>query len=546
MIYLKIKKYCFIFFILGTLFSCKKTDSHPDNNEKLLRILDDKIKNKKYYEIKKKNHIQKLKKEALLYKNNDSISYHLNYLIVEEYVGYQCDSAYIYSDKNKEIANRSNNEIWLYKNLLQRSVLLSTTGLFVESKEILDHINPEALPSTLRFSYNSAYECLYSNLSDYSGGDSPYNKIYKNKLADYYNSAYKALKPGDPFYYLFLSHKNRVENNWSQAEQNVNMFLKTTHPGTRLHAIGSFCKAVIDAKLGNIDSQESCLIYSAISDIESSTKENRSMQDLASILYQKGETDRAYKYIQSSLEDANFYNARFRNIQISKVQPIIEETYLQTINTQNKQLRWSIFLISILFAGLGITMYFIYKQLKMIAKSRNELSNTNSVLKSLNNKLDEANHIKEEYIAFFIRQNSNYLEKFERYKKLISIRLSTGQLDKLSAMVNDKKNEEMDLNELYHNFDQAFLRIYPNFVNEVNKLLKKEEVYNLKEGTLNTELRIFALIRLGINDTNQISEFLRYSLRTIYNYRSKVKAKSVIENDEFEAKIMQIGSIITS
>lgn len=546
MIYLKIKKYCFIFFILGTLFSCKKTDSHPDNNEQLLRILDDKIKNKKYYEIKKKNHIQKLKKEALLYKNNDSISYHLNYLIVEEYVGYQCDSAYIYSNKNKEIAIRNNNEIWLYKNLLQRSVLLTTTGLFVESKEILDKINPEVLPKQLRFSYNSAYECLYSNLLDYSGGDSPYNKIYKNKLADYYNSAYKALKPGDPFYYLFLSHKNRIENNWSQAEQNVNKFLETTHPGTRLHAIGSFCKAVIDGKLGNIESQERCLIYSAISDIESSTKENRSMQDLASILYQKGETDRAYKYIQSSLEDANFYNARFRNIQISKVQPIIEETYLQTINTQNKQLRWSIFLISILFAGLGITMYFIYKQLKMIAKSRNELSKTNSVLKSLNHKLDEANHIKEEYIAFFIRQNSNYLEKFERYKKLISIRLSTGQLDKLSAMVNDKKNEEMDLNELYHNFDQAFLRIYPNFVNEVNKLLKKEEVYNLKEGTLNTELRIFALIRLGINDTNQISEFLRYSLRTIYNYRSKVKAKSVIENDEFEAKIMQIGSIITS
>ena len=182
----------------------------------------------------------------------------------------------------------------------------------------------------------------------------------------------------------------------------------------------------------------------------------------------------------------------------------------------------------------------------MIAKSRNELSKTNSVLKSLNHKLDEANHIKEEYIAFFIRQNSNYLEKFERYKKLISIRLSTGQLDKLSAMVNNKKNEEMDLNELYHNFDQAFLRIYPNFVEEVNNLLRKEEKYNLKFGTLNTELRIFALIRLGINDTNQISEFLRYSLRTIYNYRSKVKAKSVIENDEFEAKIMQIGSIITS
>lgn len=540
------KRTLYLFFcILVSFTACQQSNPAKSTNEQLLQNLDRKIQQKVRYENIKKNNISKLKNELRSHQNTDSTVYNLNYQIVEEYLGYQCDSAYLYSDRNIDLATNINNKQWLYKSLLQRSVLLATTGLFVESKEILDKINPDLLPPQLCFSYNSAYECLYSNLLDYSGDDNIYGKVYKKNLINYYNAAYKTLKPDDPFYYLFLSHKNRIEGNWRLSDDNIEKFLQTTQLGTRLHAIGSYCKAVIDGKLGNTLLQEKYLIYSAISDIESSTKENRSMQDLAGILHKKGETERAYKYIQSALNDANFYNARFRNIQISKVQPIIEQTYLLTINDQNKKLRLYIIAISILLIGLGIMIYFIYKQLKTIAKSRNELSKTNLNLKLVNSQLDEANHIKEEYIAFFINQCSIYIEKFERYKNLISRRLSNGQLDKLTEMVNNKKNDELDLNELYENFDRAFLRIYPDFVEKVNKLLKTEENYDLKSGTLNTELRIFALIRLGIADTTQISEFLRYSLRTIYNYRSKVKAKSVIENDEFEAKIMEIGSIST-
>ncbi|WP_050022034.1 FtsL-like putative cell division protein [Chryseobacterium sp. P1-3] len=163
------------------------------------------------------------------------------------------------------------------------------------------------------------------------------------------------------------------------------------------------------------------------------------MQELAIVLFQQGDTERAYTYIQSALEDANFYNARFRNIQIGKVQPIIEETYLNTINTQNKKLWTSIFFISLLLLVLLGTLYFIYKNLRTIKSSKNELSKINSDLKILNAKLDEANHIKEEYVAFFINQCSSYLEKFDRYKKLMSNRLLSGQLQKVSEMLNNKK-----------------------------------------------------------------------------------------------------------
>ncbi|MFC0344904.1 DUF6377 domain-containing protein [Epilithonimonas hispanica] len=542
MIVFKIRNCFFIFYFFLGAISCQKNNSAINVNERLLSSLDKKIKQKQYYENKKKITIQKLKDKLKTNKNSDSVTYDVNYQIAEEYLGYQCDSAYLYSDRNRQIALKNNNNRWLHKNLLQRSVLLSTTGLFVESKEILDRINPEKLSSDLRFSYNSAYECLYSNLLDYTGDNNTHGIRYKKNLVNYYDYAYKSLKPDNQFYYLFLSHKNRINNQWKLANDNIDRFLKTTNPGTRLYAIGSYCKAVIEAKLGNQDSQESCLIYSAISDIESSTKENRSMQDLASILYKKGETERAYIYIQSALQDANFYNARFRSIQISKVQPIIENTYLLTINSQNNKLRWSVFIISILLLGLAITLFFIYKQLKTIASSRNELSLMNTDLKMMNGKLNEANHIKEEYVAFFINQCSIYLERFEKYKKLISKRLSAGQVDKLTEMINNKKNVELDLDELYLSFDKAFLRIYPNFVEEVNKLLKPEERYDVTN-ILKTELRIFALIRLGIDDAQQISDFLRYSLRTIYNYKSKLKTKSVVGNDEFEEKIMMIGSI---
>ncbi|WP_209390084.1 DUF6377 domain-containing protein [Chryseobacterium sp. RR2-3-20] len=535
-------KSIFSFFILASvLLSCKK-ENKVNANEILLRQLDKTISEKKSFEIKKKRKINHLKSKINIGGNSDSINFQLNYLIVEEYLGYQCDSAYSYSYANEELALKNKNNSWLYQTLIQRSVLLSTSGLFLESENILNKINQKNLPLPLRFSYNSAYECLYSNLLDYTGEENLYGKIYKKKLADYYESAYTSLKPNDPFYYLFLSHKNRIDDDWESANNNIDKFLQTTKAGTRLHAIGSYCKAVIEAKLGNIDSQEKFLIYSAISDLQSSTKENRSMQELASVEYKKDDTERAYNYIQSALEDANFYNARFRSIQISKVQPIIENSYLLTINSQNTKLRWSVFLISFLLLGLVVTTYFIYRQLKIIAKSRNELSLLNTDLKATNAKLDEANHVKEEYVAFFINQCSIYLKKFEKYKNLIAKRLSVGQIDKLTEMVNNKNSVELDLNDLYISFDKAFLRIYPNFVTEVNKLIKKDSQYEVTD-VLNTELRIYALIRLGINDAAQISDFLRYSLRTIYNYKSKVKAKSVIENDDFEAKIMEIGSI---
>ncbi len=534
------------FFLAGfsiLLFSCKKETStvlETPEIKKLSTVLENKMK----FRSAKEKQILELKQQLNDKKKTQEDIFEINKSLSDNYFGFQSDSVIVYLQKNFALAKAANNKEWYYETLISKSSLLNSIGLFTESKMILDSIKTD-LPQPLLFSYNSTSESLYTNLYEYSSSNEMFADVYREKLLEFYHKGYSS--SDDPvFKDLFRYNIYKMNKDWKNGIACIDRFIAAVPPKTRLKAIGFYCKAFAEGQIGNIAAQKKYLALSAIEDVESATTENRSLGELAYLLYKEGDYKTAYFFLGSAIDDANFYNARFRTFQISKIQPIIEKAYTLQINKTNEKLKLSLIVISIMLVLLGVVIYLIVRQLKIIARSRKELKIANKNLHILNLKLDEANRIKEEYVAYFINQCSIYLDKFDRYKKLISLRLSMGQVKKLSEMVNNKKNDEMDIDELYHNFDKAFLRIYPNFVVEVNKLLKPEEHYDLKSGTLNTELRIYALIRLGIKDTAQISEFLRYSLRTIYNYRSKVKAKSVIENDDFEAKIMQIGSFSPS
>lgn len=539
MLFRKSKKLLYLFVVLLLIISCQD-NSEIKNQSVEINKLDSLITEKSAFRKKRDGNIFNLKAKLKNHHVDLEHQYMNNREIADNYFGYQSDSVLAYLQKNLLLADSAENKNWRYETLINKSNLLNSIGLFTESKMILDSIKSD-VPEALLFSYNATSESLYTNLYEYSKSNKMFADSYKTKLLEYYHKGYDSSK--DPvFKDLFQYNIYKMDNKWEEASASIDKFINAVPEKNRLKAIGYYCKATAEGEIGHTENQKKYLALSAIEDIESATTENRSIQELAFLLYKEGHYSTAYRFLESAIEDANFYNARFRTFQISKVQPIIEKAYTLQINSTNKKLRFSVWTISIMLIVLGLVTYLLIRQLKIIVKSRKELRSANEKLISLNVQLDEANHIKEEYVAFFINQCSIYLERFERYKKLISKRLSVGQVDKLSEMVNNKKNVEMDLDELYQSFDKAFLRIYPNFVEEINKLLKPEEKYP-STNVLNTELRIFALIRLGINDSAQISDFLRYSLRTIYNYRSRVKAKSVIENDDFEDRIMGIGSI---
>lgn len=282
-------------------------------------------------------------------------------------------------------------------------------------------------------------------------------------------------------------------------------------------------------------------MLAAIADTKLAVKENEALLTLAVNLYHEGDIDRAYNYIKVALDDAIFYNSRFKNTVIARIHPIIENTYLYKLEKQKQNLRFYILLTSLFVIALAITLFFTFKQTKIVSRAKKNLNIMNEELIVLNKNLDEANLIKEKYVGYFMNQCAIYINKLDEYRKNVNRKIKTGQVDELYK--SSSRPFEKELEGLYANFDKAFLKLYPHFVEEFNSLLIPDEQYRLEKDQLNTELRIFALIRLGITDVGQIAVFLHYSVQTIYNYKSKVKRTSILDSNLFEEEVKKLGSL---
>lgn len=307
---------------------------------------------------------------------------------------------------------------------------------------------------------------------------------------------------------------------------------------------------------GDKEKEKEFLIVSAIADMTTAVREYISLRKLAILLYQEGDIERAYSYVKICMEDAAACNARLRKLEILEIFPIINDAYQQKTEKQQEQMKWTLASISMLSFFLLLAIFYVYKQMKRLAVARKEVIGTNKRLKELNeelhlsmHKLKEANHsiaensyLKEEYIGRYMDQCSVYLEKMDNYRRSLGKIAATGNVEELYKNIKSSKFIEGELKEFYANFDNTFLQMFPTFVEDFNALLTNDEQISLKTGErMNTELRIFALIRLGISDSVKIAQFLRYSVTTIYNYRTKVRNKAAGDRNLLEQEVMKIG-----
>jgi hypothetical protein len=330
-------------------------------------------------------------------------------------------------------------------------------------------------------------------------------------------------------------------------------------------AVLTYALANIYRKEGDIDRQITYYAISAICDIKNAIKENASMQALAITLFETGNIEKAYSCIKSSMEDAMFCNARLRTYEISQILPIIDSAYQEKVRNQQSGLQFFLTLVSLLSLFLIIAVIYVYRQMKKIARIRKELfqtnlklnelnkdlqhtvdqlNKTNKKLSDVNQELYESNEIKETYIGHFLDLCSTYINNLEKFQNTLNNKAVERKLDELFRMLKSHDMIDQELRELYKLFDNIFLHLYPNFVEEFNSLLLEEERFNLRQNELlNVELRIFALIRLGITDSSRIANFLHYSANTIYNYRTRVRNKAAVPRDQFESLVMKIGVI---
>lgn len=477
--------------------------------------------------------IARLKQRLRETSASDSAFFRWNGEIYKEYKPYICDSAIHYLRLNLDWAERNHRREEAVETRLEFVYLTASAGLYEESAELLGGIDRAALPARLLPDYYNACHKLYAELSFYTP-DAVFKQRYRALAVCYDDSLMQILPISSPLSLERREMREAISGHIDEALSINDMRLAAVKPDTPEYALLTYQRSLHYRRLGDREAEKRCLALSALTDIRLCITDHASLWMLAQLLYEEGDTELAYRYIRFSWDETNLYNARSRSLQTAGILSLIDLTYQAMREKQNGRLRLSLWLISALIVLLMGMMAFIYRQMKRLSVVRNNLEYANG-------QLQLSNHIKEEYVGRFMNLCSVYINRLDAYRRMVNKKVSAGQIDELLKIVRSHEMLEEGLKELHENFDTAFLRLFPNFVDEFNDLLQPEERIVLRKGELlNTELRIFALIRLGIDDSSQIAEFLRYSVNTIYNYRAKVKNKARISREDFEEQVKRI------
>ena len=438
------------------------------------------------------------------------------------------------------------------------AIRCSNIGMYDEALNILDSINVQHIDTLSLGTYYEAYNNVYSELAYYTRLDNMHQ--YYNAQSSHYEQLMLAtLPPTSESCFLRREQRAQAEGNLGEAMKINDEWMKTVEPGSHPYALVALYRYIEYKLRGDSTQMMHWLVESVLADIRNASMDQGSMWELANELMLNGDIDKASSYISFTSDCANRYGSRQRNWQIAPLLATIAKNYKAQSERNTAQLWVALVVISILLLLLLGVLLFLHRRNKQLATARNalkesndelatanrqlaeqtqELSALNSQLSSLNAQLSESNRVKEEYIGRFMSLCSQYIDKLDNYRKMVNKKMKNKELEDLFHISKSTELKEKELEELFLNFDSVFLHLFPNFVNDFNALLLPEvRVQPKEENRLTTEIRIFALIRLGIEDSSKIAEFLHYSVNTIYNYRARIKNGAIGNREQFERQI---------
>lgn len=543
-----------IFLCLCTICMCRLHAADSSRADSLLLKLDQAIKERPIYMEQKELKLVELKRQ-LHRQIPDEERFAILGTLLDEYRSFNTDSALHMAEEREQIAIRLGNREYIDNARMNKADVLGMTGMYKEVMDLMRNIHIDRLPVDIHPYYYHIYRTVYGLMADYAV--TAYEKKLYTELTDKYRDSLLLVNKDNLLIHtLIQSDQYNVRNEYDKAIRLLTDYLALQKDYEHDVAICAYTLSESYRLKGDKEKEKEYLIVSAMADMKTAVREYISLRKLAVLLYQEGDIERAYSYVKICIEDAAACNARLRKLEILEIFPIINDAYQQKTEKQQEQMKWALVSISLLSLFLLLAIFYVYKQMKKVAAARREVIDANKRLKELNDELHlsnaqlkEANHsiaensyLKEEYIGRYMDQCSVYLEKMDNYRRSLGKIAATGNVEELYKNIKSSKFIEGELKEFYTNFDNTFLQLFPTFVEDFNALLADDEQISLKAGErMNTELRIFALIRLGITDSVKIAQFLRYSVTTIYNYRTKVRNKAAGDRDLLEQEVMTIG-----
>ena len=516
------------------------------NEEQLFHRLDSYIAQRSKFTQRKEAKLLRLKKQ--LYTTSDKRSQlRLYNQIYREYYTYRYDSAMTYAKKGFQLAVQLQDDYFINLNKINRAAVLSTGGFYSQAEDLMLAMDVEKMsPKLLQYYYYTLtwvynYWETFCYKSEFQEGLVAKKRFYLGKTLEHIGNKESAL-----YYYLSGEYEFLKQRTSKKTLQFYMKALSASPLNSRVHASSAYCIARYYYDTDQKDLYEKYIVEAAISDQICPLKENLALQEFSTYLYNKDASyaKRASKYIYCSMEDAQFYNNRLRMVEISRILPLITETNHQAEVRKNRIVTASLVIVSILSLGFLAMTFFAFKMNKRLAKSRREIKSQNTLLDELNQKLLNTNKRRETYMHLFMDISAVYIKKLDDYRKLVSRKIKAKQTADLLTAINSYKLAEEEAANFYIRFDKAFIDLYPNFVEEFNQLLLPEKQIVLPApNSLTKELRIYALMRLGITDGQELATLLFYSTQTIYNYKAAIR-KRAKDLTTFDAAINRLCNVI--
>jgi hypothetical protein len=541
-------KKCFLFF--ACLFIFRSQYAQTDTLARSLQQLNGVLQHVHDFDRQKQAAIDSLKQLLLPVASNNLPALFRDYEnLYSAYRVFQYDSSYNYAKKMLAVALRLNDPSLINYARIKMGFSLLSSGMYKETLDSLSAIQISAVPDSCRAEYYALMGRYYYDLGDYDK-DQYHTPRYNEKGGQYIDSAL-ALWDKNSYDYIYYEGLKRLRSG-NRADAKLNFDQLLTRASLTPHQVAVTASTLSDLYIqnGDYDTAILLLIKAMIADVQSSTKETSAAFILSTLLYKKADIKNASVCINQAFSDAVFFGARQRKVQVGDVLPLIEAQKYAIVEQQKTKLLWYAGLVTFLLLLVVALTIIVFKQLKkgkraqqVILEAHRNTQEANRRLSETNEKLNDANKIKEEYIGYFFNVNSEFFDKIERFKKLVDQKLTDRKFDEIRFLVNNI-NLKREKEELLKHFDRAFLKLFPNFVAEFNELFREEDRIELADNELlNTDLRIFALTRMGIHENEKIAHILQYSINTINTYKTRIRNKSIVPNEEFEKRIMQIKTI---
>lgn len=532
--------------------------------QSLLCTLDDVIMNHKMqYREQRLKQINQLKVQARSATGYNK--YNLYKEIFDLYSHFQTDSAQVYICKMRQLPAYKTDVVMQATLHIAQAEIMAVSALYAEALNELDKV-PRSLINAehieLRLYYYRIKRTIYGWMCTYYTKASEQHQLWEKKTMNYRDSllSFETIKNLNRD--IVLADKY---NALGQPQKAINMLKPYAAQASEATPHPYVCFTLAQAYLlkGNRAKGVYYLTLTAIADLHNATCEYQALPMLAQILFDNGDVERAYSYLLCSMEDASYCKAGLRSIEASNIFPIIDKQYKQREKEQRQRDHVLMYaLVALSFVLIGVVLY-LRKQMQKLREMRHQQTRNNAELAAANQRMHEANEklqaalqevkntneelqntysqlrmtdkVKEEYIARYLNRCRMYLDQLAEFRSSTLRLIKNRHFEEVANQLKRDLNAKVEQTQFYADFDAAFLTLFPDFVSSFNALLQPEHQLTVKKnGLLNTELRIYALIRLGIHDTTRIAHFLDYSTATVYNYRSKIRNKAICPPEEFE------------